>query len=643
MQRWGRLIPLGAALPIFAAISGPASATPSGLVYEKLVITGDPAPATGPGVVISGFTGGYTHPEPGPRTDAAGRVAFFAHITGPGVTSANGSGIWSQVSGQLALDVRAGQQAPGAAPGVLFRAFTEDFAPSAPAFGDGRTGLSASLTGSGISSGNDSGIWARGPGGVQLVARSGSQAPGVPAGVLFANPLYLADASDAGHLLVAGSLTGPGVSNANDEGFWSDRSGSPALVLREGQQAPGTQPGVVFGSGEFIGSPYTFPIVQFNEVSRLAVQGNLVGQGVDTFSNEALFAERSGQLTMIMREGNPAPGAGGGATFGGNSVTLHMYTLTFNTLGQVAFDVMLGGSRHGQIAIYSDHRGTLAPVVLPGDPAPGTNEGFGIYVAPILSDAGRIAFRASLSGAGSYPPLGIWWDQPGELSALVVPGDQVPGRPPGVTFAGVHWIDGFTAAGQLAFRGSVSDPSGGTTIALVLAGPGGDLRIVARGGEPFDVAGDGSDMRTVGEITSGGLSENGVLVFRLDFADGTSGIFTASLPRAPGASGGLHVDKDGDDLLRLTWNADCGGGSHYGIYRGNLAAGLSSMAPEAGSCAVSGTMTSIPAGAGTAEFFLVVPSSGGFEGSYGVDSEGLARPQPLGACYPQGQIDSCAP
>ena len=78
---------------------------------------------------------------------------------------------------------------------------------------------------------------------------------------------------------------------------------------------------------------------------------------------------------------------------------------------------------------------------------------------------------------------------------------------------------------------------------LVLAASSGAMKIVAQQDQPFDVSGDGTDLRVVSRITAGGLSESGVLVFRLDFTNSTSGIFTASAAQAPGSSGGLQVDK----------------------------------------------------------------------------------------------------
>ncbi len=109
----------------------------------------------------------------------------------------------------------------------------------------------------------------------------------------------------------------------------------------------------------------------------------------------------------------------------------------------------------------------------------------------------------------------------------------------------------------------------------------------------------------------------------------------------PGVIDGLTVAKDGASGLALTWGADCGGVSSYAIYRGDLALGLSSLAPD--SCAIAGTSATIAQGTGAADFFLVVPNDGAFEGGYGTNSTGAARPAPESACYPRDLIDACAP
>ena len=90
------------------------------------------------------------------------------------------------------------------------------------------------------------------------------------------------------------------------------------------------------------------------------------------------------------------------------------------------------------------------------------------------------------------------------------------------------------------------------------------------------------------------------------------------------------LDDDGNGYVDDTWGWDfCG---NDGDPR-----------PEPGACNVTDTSTTVPLGPGDAEFFLVVPHKDGEEGSYGADSSGTPRQPGSGSCYPQGEIDSCAP
>ena len=66
--------------------------------------------------------------------------------------------------------------------------------------------------------------------------------------------------------MLMGSINGPGVSTSNDEVFWSDRTGSLSVILREGDHAPGLAAGVFFGgAGQYIGTGYSFESQAFND------------------------------------------------------------------------------------------------------------------------------------------------------------------------------------------------------------------------------------------------------------------------------------------------------------------------------------------------------------------------------------------
>jgi hypothetical protein len=107
-----------------------------------------------------------------------GQIAFQAVLAGTGVTTANNASLWSTTSGALSLVAREGSQAAGAADGQIFSAFTTPALNAA-----GQLAFAATLTGTGISTANDRGIWAQGlDGGLRLVAQEGGSlevAPGM--------------------------------------------------------------------------------------------------------------------------------------------------------------------------------------------------------------------------------------------------------------------------------------------------------------------------------------------------------------------------------------------------------------------------------------------------------------------------------
>ncbi|HHN74168.1 MAG TPA: PKD domain-containing protein [Acidobacteria bacterium] len=111
----------------------------------------------------------------------------------------------------------------------------------------------------------------------------------------------------------------------------------------------------------------------------------------------------------------------------------------------------------------------------------------------------------------------------------------------------------------------------------------------------------------------------------------------------PGASDGLSITRTGGGLLDLSWNSDCGAGTAYGIYRGDLTLGYDSLKAEPGLCSVSTTSATVDEGPGRADFFLVVPNDAAFEGSYGNPSGGGSRAAAADACYPRDRFDACAP
>src|SRR5262245_32781629 len=100
--------------------------------------------------------------------------------------------------------------------------------------------------------------------------------------------------------------------------------------------------------------------------------------------------------------------------------------------------------------VATAHASGMRTVALTGQSAPGTAggvtyESFGMFVhpdhfvygTPVLDDAGRVAFRANLTGDGvdSTNNQGVWSEGSGSLSLVGRTGNQAPGAPGGVNFS----------------------------------------------------------------------------------------------------------------------------------------------------------------------------------------------------------------
>ena len=108
-----------------------------------------------------------------------------------------------------------------------------------------------------------------------------------------------------------------------------------------------------------------------------------------------------------------------------------------------------------------------------------------------------------------------------------------------------------------------------------------------------------------------------------------------TIEQAPG--GEITLSSEGE--ITLSWGASClTNDSDYEIYEGTLG-DFASHTPRF--CTTSGATakTFLPAAAGNT-YYLVVPRNDDREGSYGLRSDGLERPQGVSACLIQ-KTGSC--
>lgn len=194
------------------------------------------APVALSGNSVPGITGVryFTFSNPA-LAQNVNNIAFSSRLTGTGVVTANGTAMWSGSFGAVSLVARAGSQAPGLSAGVNFGSFLVNTTSSAPVIADnGAVAFQVALTGTGVTSANDSSIWAGLPGSLHLVAREGSQAQGTPSGITF-DTLSQPSINPLGEVAFVAPLAGPGVDYTNNSGLWAtDLSGNLQLLARNG-------------------------------------------------------------------------------------------------------------------------------------------------------------------------------------------------------------------------------------------------------------------------------------------------------------------------------------------------------------------------------------------------------------------------
>lgn len=552
-------------VPTVLARNGGVAQTAGAPHFRRVALRSDAAPGTSAGVVFSEFGGvpGLGGDFP-PRIDAQGNVVFHAVLSGAGVTGVslldgNALGIWRSVPAQSALVARQDSPAPDTPAGVEFMGFISALDTRTPLVAAGRAAFLGGLRGPGVDgqfSTNDVGIWTEGPGGLRRAVRTGDPAPGLPSN----HPFRLLDLpyfTPSGRILFNAVWRAPGDSpsflSPNQEGFWSDRSGSLQAVVLAGSPAPGTAPGVVFRQETSTAIEGAFRGWDSNDVLRFAVNGNLGGPGVDDLNDEGIWLERAAGLELLVREGDPAPGAGTGVRFGisnGIDTFGEVIPLRMNAAGAVLFGARLSGpSVPFMRSMWTDRSGGLDLVArgtLPltgsaaGDPAPGLGAGwtFSVLALADFDGAGTIAFSGFATFELDFDNqiAGLWWDRPGMLSLVAKEGDPAPGTAPGVQFAGLNLFVTLADDGHLFFLSALSGPgvSASNDLALCAADPRGALRLVVREGSLFDVSGDGSDLRTVVAIVPGDANPAGEMPFELGFGGGSSGLFTAQFERSHG-------------------------------------------------------------------------------------------------------------
>jgi hypothetical protein len=477
-----------------------------------------------PSLPAAAIPSGVTVQTSGPVVGAAEAVVNDAgrvvYRWGNGA-GASGLSTWSPTTGDGIVAQR-GQPAPG---GFAYSSFGfELFVDAVGPFlvnDAGEVAFKNAVQGTGagnVTDGSNNAIWGPGAGGaLSLLARYGQTLPGdgsggvvtsvatglpnLPAGILLSG-LSLDDAGRTSFTTSFQVGTG-GTTAANDRVLYrSDGAGGGSILAREGDAAPGKAPGTTFG-GSF---------QPFESHAGTAFVAS-------TSAGSVIYREDGvGGFTPLVSVGEAAPGTSGAVfgSFGGQRIDADGDLIFRGTL-----QTGVGGVTAANDVGYWGPNGLI---VREGDQAPGAPPGatFGSLSANI-SDSG-IAFRTALFGGGvtAADNTGVWQaDDDGTVILLAREGAAVPGLA-GVTFADFgNEVVATNAHEETAFTAGFTLGSGGVTSsddrALFFADATGALTLLLREGEFFPALGTLRDMA----LEPGGLNDAHQLMVRAAFQQGT--------------------------------------------------------------------------------------------------------------------------
>lgn len=267
---------------------------------------------------------------------------------------------------------------------------------------------------------------------IRTVVLSGDHAPGTPDGVVYTEFGNSPHINDAGQLGFIGYLHGPGVTSLNAHGFWVAQAGQSQLILRGGDPIDGAQPGEYFLGGA--------PSPGMTNSGRAAFWGGFDGPSVTNENQRAIWQYGASGVTLVARGGQQAPNLPDGVVYGFPFQPAHNgggHTAFVSNL--VGGDVVYPRNHQG---LFAGTQGDVRLLARVGDHAPGFAgdiyfAGFGLDVS--VNEKHETTFGAVV-GQGEffkYARATVWTSDASGLHVVAAPGQQAPGLPNGETFSGV--------------------------------------------------------------------------------------------------------------------------------------------------------------------------------------------------------------
>ncbi len=444
-----------------------------------LVRCGDPVPGIPGATIIGNGLGGS------PRLAANGLALWECKFSGTGVTAANDTAMFEGTPGNYVLVVREGDPAPGTTGATYSGDMNNPSQQQVVQLKNGRLLFGSNVTGGDTTTNNNVGLFSGMPGALALVQRKGDPASnGAVIGSFSLGQMNDAGQVIINETLST-TVGNPPATAASDLTLWVYTPGSaPVLVAREGDPAPGV-PGATLNSNSN-DNLYTlsFGPNAFNNSGVGIMQAELKGGGVIVGVNDRyLYQVSSSGLTPLIRRGAPAANTDGNfdtiniATLQyNNSGTIAFEgILTGGTQTPSTDTGIWTGTPGGQLQLIARE----------GNVAPGTNGAMfddfnGRFL--LLNEQGRIQVSARLVGGDVLPDLTnsvgyFTWDPILGLQLVARSGDQIQLAPGDVrTIAGAGGVqlnngDGnpldFNRNGQFAMRVNYTVPASGSAGSII--------------------------------------------------------------------------------------------------------------------------------------------------------------------------------
>jgi hypothetical protein len=382
---------------------------------------------------------------------------------------------------------------------------------------------------------------------LKMVIRGGDQAPGLPAGFQLrtegGNLTAISGAvrlSPAGHTWFGSYFfdsTGGTTSSNNNEGLFGGPVGSPTLLLRKGDPAPGTV-GATFVQA--FSSPNLLT-AGINRSGHCYFLGSLTGGDVvGTGNQQGIWSGLPGSLDMVARKGSPAPTPAFPGAYVADTVLAIGTQLQMNDSGQLFYDLLLSQTLGSPMATAANDKAYLvhtpgsgsAVLVREGDLAPGTSGGTFNAVTGDAWTAGLSAndftrngetlFSTELRGGDvilGVTERALYAGGAGTLALACRQGDAAPGTDAAFDNWNTNSLN-INASGHICFQGLLTGGSSSTANDTgIWTGVPGALQLILREGSVVPFTGGSSAGQLYGQSLS--FNDRGQILFTVSLSGGS--------------------------------------------------------------------------------------------------------------------------